>query len=98
MGEIKDKSVRDILKEILAQDKNLLGSRDALVEKLDEAIPGALARDFNPIKAALREHKVNVRVLFPIQSLRVMKGQCVGVPVPELLLGKFLPKLVPFLL
>ena len=56
MGEIKDKSVRDILKEILAQDKNLLGSRDALVEKLDEAIPGALARDFNPIKAALQEN------------------------------------------
>lgn len=51
-GRQQDK-LQNILRDILTENKSLLNSRDALISRLDEAVPGSMVRDFNPLRAAL---------------------------------------------
>jgi len=56
MEEKKTNSVPEILKSILVQDKNVLNSRDELVTRLENEVPGALTRDMKPITNALQKN------------------------------------------
>jgi hypothetical protein len=56
MEENKAHSVRDIFRQILDEDKNLLNSRDELSKKLEQKVPAALTRDMKPIQTALQQN------------------------------------------
>ena len=56
MEENKVRSVRDIFRQILDEDRNLLNSRDELSKKLEQEVPAALTRDMKPIQTALQQN------------------------------------------
>jgi len=49
------KTIEDILRELVAKDRTMLGRPDEFIAALDQRIPGSLARQANPIKAAFRK-------------------------------------------
>ena len=56
MEEKKEVSVREIFRQILKDDQNLLNSRDELSKRLEKEVPAALTRDMKPIQAALQKN------------------------------------------
>jgi|GEM_PF-6950909 len=52
---VQPQSIEDILRELVAKDRTMLGRADEFIDALEQRVPGSLARQANPVKIALRK-------------------------------------------
>lgn len=53
-----NKTLAQLLRKVITEDRSLLGRRDDLIEKLNALVPGEQQRDYQPLKRAILDFNV----------------------------------------
>ena len=84
-----NRSVEEILREILAENRALLRDRNALTGRMDHAVPARLAREYIPVRKAIYEAGIGETIFSagtPLQQEEARQSaiRClIGYGVPE---------------
>ena len=89
---MEERSIAEILRRVLSENRTLLQNRDALTDAMDHAVPARLARTYLPIRKAITEAGIgeticgaaNGGISARSAATRTVANALIGFGVPEL--------------